>query len=44
MAEEEGEADPWRAEALNRHEGPLGLGQPFDKMGGTGDRGGKPVA
>jgi len=44
MAEEGGEADPWRGEALNSNEGRLGLGQPFDKMVGSGDRGGEPIA
>jgi len=44
MAEEGREADPWAGEWLNRHEGHLGFGQPFDEMGGSGDRGGEPVA
>ena len=44
MAEQGGEADPQRGDTLNSHEGRLGLGQPFDEMGGGGDRGGEPVA
>jgi len=44
MAEEGREADPRRGEPLDSHKGRLGLGQPFDKMGGSGDRGGEPVA
>jgi len=44
MAEEGGEGNPRRGEALDSHEGRPGLGQPFDKMGGSGDRGGEPVA
>ena len=37
VAEERREADPWWGETLDRHEGGLGLGQPFDAMGGSGD-------
>jgi len=44
VAEEGGEADPRRAETLNRHEGSLGFGQPFDEVGGRGYRGREPVA
>jgi len=43
MAEKGGEADPWRGETLDSHEDCLRLGQSFDKMGGSGDRGGEPV-
>jgi len=44
VAEEGGEADAWGGESLDHHEGGLGLGQPFDEVGGSGDRGGEPVA
>ena len=44
VAEEGGETNPWRGETLDRHEGRLLLGQPFDEVGGSGDRGGEPVA
>jgi len=44
MAEEGREADPWGGESLNRHKGRLGFGQPLDEVGGSGDRGGEPVA
>jgi len=44
MAEEAGEANPRGGETFDSHEGPLGLGQPFDKVGSGGDRGGEPVA
>jgi len=37
MAEEDWEADPRGRDSLNHHEGRLGLGQPFDEMGGRGD-------
>jgi len=35
MAEEGGEADPGRGETLDSHEGCLGLGKPFDEVGGS---------
>jgi len=44
MAEEGGEADPWRGETLDSHEGRLGLGKPFDEMGGSRERGGEAVS
>jgi len=44
MAEEGREADPWRGESFDRHEGRLGFGQPFDGVRGGGHRGGEPVA
>jgi len=44
MAEEGRKADPWGGESLKRHECRLRIGQPFDEMGGSGDRGGEPVA
>jgi len=44
MAEQGREADPRGGESLDRHAGRLGLAQPFDKMVGSGDRGGEPVA
>ena len=37
MAEEGGEADTWGRETLDCHEGRLHLGQPLDKIGGSGD-------
>jgi len=43
VAEERGEADPMRGESFDRHEGSLGLGQPFDKVGGSRNRGCEPV-
>jgi len=44
VSEEGREADPWGAESFDCHEGSLGLGQPFDEVGCTGDRGGEPVS
>jgi len=44
VVEEGREADPWRGESFDRHQGRLGFGQPFDEVGGSGDRGGEPVA
>jgi len=44
MTAKGGEANPRGGEAFNSHKGSLGLGQPFDKMGGGCDRGGEPVA
>ena len=44
MAEEGGEANPRGGKTFDSHECPLGLGQSFDKVGGSGDRGGEPVA
>jgi len=44
MAEEGGEADPWRGETLDSHEGRLGLGKPFEEVGGSRERGGEPVS
>jgi len=44
MAEEGREADPWRGESFDCQEGRLGFGQPFDEVGGGGDRAGEPVA
>jgi len=44
MTEEGGEADSWRGETFDSHEGRLGLSQSLDKMGGSRDRGGEPVA
>ena len=44
VAEERGKADPWRGESLDRHEGRLGFGEPFDEVGGSQDRGCEPVA
>jgi len=44
VAEERGEANPWRGESFNCHEGSLGLGQPFDEVGGGGDRGCERIA
>jgi len=43
VAEEGREADPWRGESFDRHEGRLGLGQSIDEVRGSGDRGGEPV-
>ena len=44
VAKEGGKADPRGGERFDSHKGPLGLGQPLDKVGGGGDRGGEPVA
>jgi len=44
VTEERREADPWGRVALDRHESRLGFGQPFDEVGGGGERGGEPVA
>jgi len=37
VTEERGEADPWRGQSLDHHEGRLGFGEPFDEVGGSGD-------
>jgi len=44
VAQKGGEADAWGREPVYSHEGRLGLGQPFDEVGGSGDCGGEPVA
>ena len=44
MTQERQEANSWRGESFNRHEGSLGFGQSFGKVGGRGDRWGEPVA
>ena len=44
MTKEGGEADSWWGEAFDRHQGRLGLGESLDEVGGSGDRGGEPVA
>jgi len=44
VVEEAGEANPRRGEMLNRHEGCLGFGQPFDEVGGGGGLEREPIA
>jgi len=44
VAEEGRKTDPRGGEPFDRHKGCLGLGQAFDEVGCSGDRGGEPVA
>jgi len=44
VAKEGREAESRGGESLDHHKGRLGLGQPLDEVGCSGDRGGEPVA